>query len=124
PITIVMDEVIFKTETERNHGVFWIHRTSDVHLKGGFLLGDKLPKAKSLVTNIAVLIHRSDNSSIENMYTKNFSQGIHLHRADHNVVRKVTAEYNTGSGIISFASDYNLIDSCVVRNSSDGHLSL
>ena len=124
PITIIMEEAIFKTETDGKHGVFWIHRTSEVHLKGGFLMGDKLPDEKSLVTNIAVLIHNSQDSSVENMYTKNYSQGIHLHQADNNVIRKVTTEYNTGSGIINFASDYNLIDSCVVRNSSDGHLSL
>ncbi|TAA72292.1 right-handed parallel beta-helix repeat-containing protein [Planococcus salinarum] len=124
PITILMDEVIFKTETDQKHGVFWIHQTSNVHLKGGTLMGDKLPEEKSLVTNIAVLIHESQESSVENMYTKNYSQGIHLHRANNNVIRKVTSEYNTGSGIINFASDHNLIDSCVVRNSSDGHLSL
>lgn len=124
PLTIVMDEVIIKTETDARHGVFWIHNTSDVHLKGGSLIGDKFPAEADLTSNIAVLIHETQNSSIENMYTKNHSQGIHLHEADNNIVRNITSEYNYGSGIINFASNNNLIDSCVVRNSSDGHLSL
>ena len=55
---------------------------------------------------------------------KNFSQGVHLNHSDHNIVRKVTSEFNYGSGIINFGSSHNLIDSCVVRNSGDGHLSL
>lgn len=124
PITIVMEEAIFKTDTDEEYGVFWIHNTSEVHLNGGFLLGDKFPEDAELFSNIAVLMQESQNSSIENMYTKNFSQGIHLHHSDHNIIRNVTAEYNYGSGIINFASNNNVIDSCVVRNSSDGHLSL
>lgn len=124
PITIVMDEAIFKTESDGEYGVFWIADTADVHLKGGFLMGDKLPESGSLISNIAILLQDSQESSIENVYTRNHSQGIHLHHANDNVVRNVTSESNYGSGIINFASDYNTIESCVVRNSGDGHLSL
>ncbi|MDN3437351.1 right-handed parallel beta-helix repeat-containing protein [Planococcus sp. APC 3900] len=124
PITIVMDEAIFKTESDGEYGVFWIVDTADVHLKGGFLMGDKLPESGSLISNIAILLQDSQKSSIENVYTRNYSQGIHLHHANDNVVRNVTSESNYGSGIINFASDYNTIESCVVRNSGDGHLSL
>ena len=124
PITITMDQAIFKTEAEGEYGVFWIIDTADVHLKGGFLMGDKLPESGSLISNIAILLQDSQESSIENVYTKNYSQGIHLHHANDNVIRNVTSEFNYGSGIINFASDYNRIESCVVRNSGDGHLSL
>lgn len=124
PITIIMDQAIFKTEADGEYGVFWIANTADVHLKGGFLLGDKLPESGSLISNIAILLQDSRESSIENVYTKNHSQGIHLHHANDNVIRNVTSEFNYGSGIINFASDYNTIESCVVRNSGDGHLSL
>lgn len=124
PITIIMDQAIFKTEADGEYGVFWITNTADVHLKGGFLLGDKLPESGSLISNIAILLQDSRESSIENVYTKNYSQGIHLHHANDNVIRNVTSEFNYGSGIINFASDYNTIESCVVRNSGDGHLSL
>lgn len=124
PITIIMDQAIFKTESAGEYGVFWITDTADVHLKGGFLMGDKFPESGSLTSNIAILLQDSQESSIENVYTKNYSQGIHLHHADDNVIRNVTSESNYGSGIINFASDYNTIESCVVRNSGDGHLSL
>jgi len=124
PITIIMDQAIFTTQAEDEYGVFWITDTAEVHLKGGFLMGDKLPENGSLISNIAVLLQDSQKSSIENVYTKNYSQGIHLHHADDNVIRNVTSEFNSGSGIINFASDYNTIESCVVRNSGDGHLSL
>lgn len=124
PITIIMDQAIFQTESDGEYGVFWITNTADVHLKGGFLMGDKLPDSGSLVSNIAILLQDSQNSSVENVYTKNFSQGIHLHHANDNLIRNVTSEFNYGSGIINFASDYNTIESCVVRNSGDGHLSL
>ncbi|ANU10176.1 hypothetical protein A1A1_12712 [Planococcus antarcticus DSM 14505] len=124
PITITMDQAIFQTEADGEYGVFWIIDTADVHLQGGFLMGDKLPESGSLVSNIAILLQDSQKSSIENVYTKNYSQGIHLHHANDNVIRNVTSEFNYGSGIINFASDYNLIESCVVRNSGDGHLSL
>ena len=123
PITIEMEEVTFLTDTDDEYGVFWIHNTSEVHLKGGILMGEYLPDA-SLTSHIAVLLQDTQNSLVENVYTKNFSQGIHLHHSNNNVIRKVTAEYNYGSGIINFASDQNLIESCVVRNSGDGHLSL
>lgn len=124
PITIEMDEVTIKTETDGRYGIFWIHDTADVHLKGGSLIGDKFPVDAELTSNIAVLLHETQNSTIENTYTKNHSQGIHLHDADNNLIRNVTSEYNYGSGIINFSSNNNIIDSCVVRNSSDGHLSL
>lgn len=124
PITIIMDQAIFKTESKDEYGVFWITATADVHLKGGFLIGDKLPESGTLVSNIAILLQDSKESSIENVYTKNYSQGIHLHHANDNVIRNVISEFNYGSGIINFASDYNTIESCVVRNSGDGHLSL
>lgn len=124
PITIIMDQAIFKTASDGEYGVFWISDTADVHLKGGFLMGDKLPESGSLISNVAILLQDSQESSIENVYTKNYSQGIHLHHADDNVLRNVTSESNFGSGIINFASDYNTIESCIVRNSGDGHLSL
>lgn len=123
PITIEMEEATFLTDTDEEYGVFWVHNASEVHLKGGFLMGEYLPDV-SLTSHIGVLIQDTRDSSVENMYTKNFSQGIHLHHADYNVIRKVTAEYNYGSGIINFASNHNVIESCVVRNSGDGHLSL
>ncbi|WP_394121458.1 nitrous oxide reductase family maturation protein NosD [Planococcus donghaensis] len=124
PITILMEEVIFQTDTDDEYGVFWVNETEDVHLKGGALMGERLPEDGSLTSHIAILFLYTDNSSIEDTYMKNFSQGVHLNHSDHNVVRKVTSEFNYGSGIISFDSDQNLIDSCVVRNSGDGHLSL
>ncbi|ANU22547.1 right-handed parallel beta-helix repeat-containing protein [Planococcus donghaensis] len=124
PITIIMEQAIFQTESAGEYGVFWITATADVHLKGGFLMGDQLPEGGSLISNIAILLQNSRESSIENVYTKNYSQGIHLHHAHNNVIRNVISESNYGSGIINFASDYNTIESCVVRNSGDGHLSL
>ncbi|TWT07115.1 right-handed parallel beta-helix repeat-containing protein [Planococcus sp. CPCC 101016] len=124
PITIIMDQAIFQTEADGQYGVFWVTDTADVHLKGGFLIGDKMPESGSLVSNIAILLQDSQKSSIENVYTKNHSQGIHLHHANDNLIRNVTSEFNYGSGIINFASDYNTIESCIVRNSGDGHLSL
>lgn len=124
PITIKMDGAIFQTDADGEYGVFWITDTADVHIDGGFLMGDKIPESGSLVSNIAILLQDSQESSIENVYTKNYSQGIHLHHANDNLLRNVTSEFNYGSGIINFASDYNTIESCVVRNSGDGHLSL
>lgn len=124
PITIEMDGAIFQTEADGEYGVFWIANTADVHLNGGFLMGDKIPESGSLVSNIAILLQDSQESSVENIYTKNYSQGVHLHHANDNLLRNVTSEWNFGSGIINFASDYNRIESCVVRNSGDGHLSL
>ncbi|ANU13908.1 hypothetical protein B481_1094 [Planococcus halocryophilus Or1] len=124
PITIIMEQAIFQTESAGEYGVFWIMATADVHLKGGFLMGDKLPEEGTLISNIAILLQNSRESSIENVYTKNYSQGIHLHHAHNNVIRNVISESNYGSGIINFASDYNTIESCVIRNSGDGHLSL
>ncbi|KAA0958687.1 right-handed parallel beta-helix repeat-containing protein [Planococcus kocurii] len=124
PITIVMDEVIFQTDTDDEYGVFWVNETEDVHLKGGFLMGERLPEEGSLTSHIAILFLYTNNSSIEDTYMKNYSQGVHLNHSDHNIVRKVTSEFNYGSGIINFDSDQNVIDSCVVRNSGDGHISL
>ena len=124
PITILMEEVIFQTDTDDEYGVFWVNETEDVHLKGGFLMGERLPEDGYLTSHIAILFLYTDNSTIEDTYMKNFSQGVHLNHSDHNIVRKVTSEFNYGSGIINFDSSHNLIDSCVVRNSGDGHLSL
>ncbi|TWT07109.1 right-handed parallel beta-helix repeat-containing protein [Planococcus sp. CPCC 101016] len=124
PITILMEEVIFQTDTDDEYGVFWVNETEDVHLKGGFLMGERLPEDGYLTSHIAILFLYTDNSTIEDTYMKNFSQGVHLNHSDHNIVRKVTSEFNYGSGIIIFDSNQNLIDSCVVRNSGDGHLSL
>lgn len=124
PITIIMDDVVLRTSANDDYGVFWVYGTSDVHLQGGSLIGEKLPDDGSLVSNIAVLFQETQNSSVEGMYMKNHSQGVHLHHSHYNTVRNVTSEFNFGSGIINFASDYNLIESCHVRNSGDGHLSL
>lgn len=124
PITILMEEVIFQTDSDDDYGVFWINETEDVHLKGGVLMGERLPEDGYLTSHIAVLFLYTDNSSIEDTYMKNYSQGVHLNHADNNVVRKVTSEFNYGSGIINYDSSHNVIDSCVVRNSGDGHLSL
>lgn len=124
PITLVMEGAVFKTETDKDYGVFWIHDTEQVHLKGGVLLGEKIPDSGSLISNVAVMIQDTENSSVVGMYMKNHSQGVHLHHSNNNIVRKVTSEYNFGSGIINFASDNNLIEHCTVRNSGDGHLSL
>lgn len=124
PITILMDEVIFQTDTDDEYGVFWINETEDVHLKGGTLMGERLPEDGSLTSHIAILFLYTDNSSIEGTYLKNFSQGVHLNHSNNNLVLKVTSEFNYGSGIINFDSSRNVIDSCVVRNSGDGHLSL
>lgn len=124
PITIEMEEVIFQTDTDEEYGAFWVNETEDVHLKGGFLSGERLPEDGSLTSHIAILFLYTDNSTIEGTYMKNFSQGVHLNHSDHNIVRNVTSEFNYGSGIINFDSSHNVIDSCVVRNSGDGHLSL
>ncbi|AIY06240.1 hypothetical protein Plano_2275 [Planococcus sp. PAMC 21323] len=124
PITILMEEAIFKTDTDDEYGVFWVDKTSDVHLKGGFLMGERLPEDGSLTSHIGILFLYTSDSSIEDTYLKNYSQGVHLNHSNHNVVKNVTSEFNYGSGIINFDSDDNLIDSCVVRNSGDGHLSL
>lgn len=124
PITIVMEEAIFHTDTDDDYGVFWVNETEDVHLKGGFLMGERLPEEGTLISHIGILFLYTNDSSIENTYLKNFSQGVHLNHADHNVIKNVTSEFNYGSGIISYDSDQNVIDSCVVRNSGDGHVSL
>ena len=124
PITLLMEGAVFKTETDKDYGVFWIHDTEQVHLKGGVLLGEKMPDGESLISNIAVMIQDTENSSVDGMYMKNHSQGVHLHHSNNNIVRKVTSEYNYGSGIINFASNNNIIEHCIVRNSGDGHLSL
>ncbi|ANU22544.1 right-handed parallel beta-helix repeat-containing protein [Planococcus donghaensis] len=124
PITILMEEAIFQTDTDDEYGVFWVDKTEDVHLKGGFLMGERLPEDGSLTSHIGILFLYTNDSSIENTYLKNFSQGVHLNHSHHNIVQNVTAEFNYGSGIINFDSDDNLIDSCVVRNSGDGHVSL
>ncbi|MDQ0428859.1 parallel beta-helix repeat protein [Planomicrobium stackebrandtii] len=124
PITILMEEVIFQTDTDDEYGVFWVNETEDVHLKGGVLMGERLPEDGYLTSHIAILFLYTDNSSIEGTYMKNYSQGVHLNHSDYNIVRKVTSEFNYGSGIINFDSSHNVIDSCIVRNSGDGHLSL
>ncbi|MCH4827374.1 MAG: right-handed parallel beta-helix repeat-containing protein [Planococcus sp. (in: firmicutes)] len=124
PITILMEEAIFQTDTDDEYGVFWVDKTEDVHLQGGFLIGERLPEEGSLTSHIGILFLYTHDSSIENTYIKNFSQGVHLNHSNQNIVRKVTSEFNYGSGIINFDSNQNLIDSCVVRNSGDGHLSL
>lgn len=124
PITIIMEEAVFQTDTDDDYGVFWVNETENVHLKGGFLMGKQLPKDGTLISHIGILFLYTNNSSIENTYLKNFSQGVHLNHADHNMILKVTSEFNYGSGIISYDSDQNVIDSCVVRNSGDGHVSL
>ncbi|MFD1031320.1 right-handed parallel beta-helix repeat-containing protein [Metaplanococcus flavidus] len=124
PITILMDGAVFKTETDKEYGVFWIHDTEEVHLIGGVLLGEKIPESGSLISNIAVMIQDTQKSSVDSLYMKNHSQGVHLHHSDNNTVRNVTSEFNFGSGIINFASNNNVIESCTIRNSGDGHLSL
>lgn len=124
PITILMEEAIFKTDTDDEYGVFWVDKTKDVHLKGGFLMGERIPERGSLTTHIGILFLYTSDSSIENTYLKNYSQGIHLNHSHHNIVENITSEFNSASGIINFDSDDNLIDSCVVRNSGDGHVSL
>jgi parallel beta-helix repeat protein len=123
-ITIEMEGVTLLVESDKEHGVFWVYDAEEVHLNGGSIIGDGFPENEDLTSNIAILFQDTFHSSVENMYLKNHSQGVHLHHSDYNVVRNVTSEYNYGSGIISFASNHNLIDSCTVRNSSDGHLSL
>lgn len=124
PMTIIMEDVVFVTSPSDKYGVFWINDTSDVHLRGGSLIGDEFPDKGTFVSSIAVLLQDTENSSIEDMYMKNHSQGVHLHHSNNNTVRNVTSEFNFGSGIINFASNYNLIESCTIRNSGDGHLSL
>jgi|SRR5690606_37594614 len=124
PITILMEQVILQTTAEEEYGVFLIDETEDVHLKGGVIMGEREPVEGELTSHVGVLFFYTNNSSIEGTYLKNFSQGVHLNHSDDNVVRKVTTEFNHGSGIINFDSNRNLIDSCVVRNSGDGHLSL
>lgn len=124
PITILMEEVVFQTDTDDEYGVFWVNETEDVHLKGGVLMGERLPEDGYLTSHIGILFLYTDNSSIEGTYMKNYSQGVHLNHSDYNTVRKVTSEFNYASGIISFDSSHNVIDSCIVRNSGDGHLSL
>ncbi|MCQ6558877.1 right-handed parallel beta-helix repeat-containing protein [Paenibacillus mendelii] len=124
PITIIMDGVTFKTKTQNNHGIFWIYKASNVHLKGGSLLGDSMPTEGLLSSRVAVLVQESTGCTIENMKMNNFSQGINLFKTKKCTVKKVTTENNKGSGIISIRSKYSTIDSSIIRNSGDGHLSL
>ncbi|HSI68459.1 MAG TPA: right-handed parallel beta-helix repeat-containing protein [Planococcus sp. (in: firmicutes)] len=124
PMTIIMDDVVFVTSANDKYGVFWVYDTSDVHLQGGSLIGDEFPDNGTFISSIAVLLQDTQNSSVDGMYMKNHSQGVHLHHSNNNTVRNVTTEFNFGSGIINFASNFNLIESCDVRNSGDGHLSL
>ena len=124
PITIIMDGVVFKTKTKNAHGVFWIYKASNVHLKGGTLLGDTLPTNGLFSSRIAVLVQESTDCSIDNITTKNFTQGINLYNSKNCKVKNVTVENNKASGIISIRSKNSLIDSCIIRNSGDGHLSL
>ncbi|MFC5652871.1 right-handed parallel beta-helix repeat-containing protein [Paenibacillus solisilvae] len=124
PMTIIMDGAVFLMKTKDMHGVFWIYKTSDVHLKGGSIKGDVMPKDGILSSRVGVLVQESRNCSIENMYTTNLSQGINIYRSYNCAVRNVFTENNRGSGIINLNSDYTLIESCKVINSGDGHLSL
>ncbi|MBW7452527.1 nitrous oxide reductase family maturation protein NosD [Paenibacillus sepulcri] len=124
PITIIMNDVIFRTKTNDAYGVFWIFETSDVHLKGGRFTGDALPTDGSYASRIAVLVQESEDCLIENMTMKNFSQGVNLYKSNKSTVRHVVTEYNKGSGIISIRSKNSIISSNTISNSGDGHLSL
>ncbi|MBW7452525.1 right-handed parallel beta-helix repeat-containing protein [Paenibacillus sepulcri] len=124
PVTIVMEGATFQTKTQNEYGVFWIYKTNDVALKGGILKGDTLPTSGIYTSRVGVLVQECDHCSIENMSLTNFSQGINVYKSEYSTVRNVTTEFNKGSGIINLASKYSLIDSCTIRNSGDGHLSL
>ena len=124
PVTVIMQGAIFQTQTKDQYGVFWIYKTSNVSLKGGSLKGDTIPANGILTSRVGVLVQECDHCSIEGLYVKNFSQGINIYNSEYSTIRNVTAEYNRGSGIINFQSDNSLIDSCTIRNSGDGHLSL
>lgn len=124
PITILMDGAIFNVASDEKYGVFWVDRTSNVHLKGGVFKGEKIPENGSLISSVAVFVQDSWGNTFENMTMSNFSQGIHLYHSNRNLLRNLSTENNLGSGIISFSSEGNTIDSCKVHNSGDGHLSL
>ncbi|MFC5650444.1 right-handed parallel beta-helix repeat-containing protein [Paenibacillus solisilvae] len=124
PATIIMQGAVFQTQTKDQYGVFWIYKTSNVSLKGGSLKGDTLPADGIYTSRVGVLIQECDHCSIDGMYLKNFSQGINIYKSQFSTLRNVTSEFNKGSGIINFLSSNSLIDSCTIRNSGDGHLSL
>ncbi|MCM3216354.1 right-handed parallel beta-helix repeat-containing protein [Niallia taxi] len=124
PLTIIMDGAILRTKTSDNVGVFWINKTSNVTIKGGFLTGDIIPTDGGLTSRIGVLIQESKNSKIQGLTTRNFSQGINLYYSEDISIKDCVTEQNKGSGIISFRSKNSTIDSCFVRNSGDGHLSM
>lgn len=124
PLTLIMEGAVLKTKTSEKIGLFWINKTSDVTIKGGFLTGDVLPEDGGLTSRIGVLIQKSKNIKIENLSTRNFSQGITIYKSNKVYLKRCLTESNKGSGVISFRSSESIIDSCTIINSGDGHLSL
>ncbi|MFC5652870.1 right-handed parallel beta-helix repeat-containing protein [Paenibacillus solisilvae] len=124
PLTLIMNGAVFLTSTEDKYGAFWIYKTSEVHLKGGSLKGNVFPTDGIYTSRVGVLVQECDHCSIEDMNTQNFSQGLNIYQSTYTSISKVTSENNHGSGIINFSSHHTQIDSCAVRNSSDGHISL
>ncbi|GAB1796138.1 right-handed parallel beta-helix repeat-containing protein [Priestia megaterium] len=124
PINIVLKDAIIQTNSSEEYGVFWVYKTSNVTIKGGKLIGKKFSEESRLTSRIGILIQDSKNCLLKNIYTRNFTQGINLYFSNKNKLENISTEYNRGSGIISFRSNRNLIKDCLIRNSSDGDLSL
>ncbi|MGG1885854.1 right-handed parallel beta-helix repeat-containing protein [Priestia megaterium] len=123
-INVVLEDAIIETNSSEEYGIFWIYNTSDVTIKGGKIIGKKFPEEGSLTSRIGILIQNSENCLLKDIYLRNFTQGINLYFSSKNKLKNISTEYNRGSGIISFRSNDNLIKDCLIRNSSDGHLSL
>ncbi|MFC0332909.1 right-handed parallel beta-helix repeat-containing protein [Paenibacillus sepulcri] len=124
PITIIMNDAIFETKTADSYGAFWVYKASNVHFQGGSLRGDQLPSNGILTSRVGLLLQDCRSCSVEGMTIRNYSQGINVYNSEDCSISRIISEYNNGSGIISFNSDRCLIDSCQIRNSRDGHLSL
>lgn len=129
PLTLILDGVLIRTKTldytsGSAYGVFWVIGTQEVHIKGGYLIGDVMPTDGKISSRIGVMIQDSHHCSVDRLHTKNFSQGINVYKSHYNTITNSDCEYNIGSGIILNLSSYNYIGGCTVKNSSDGCISL
>lgn len=124
PINIILKDAIIEPNSSEDYGIFWVYKTSNVTIKGGKLIGTEFPDKSRLTSRIGILIQESEHCVLKNIYTRNFTQGVNLYFSNKNKLENISTEYNRGSGIISFRSNNNLIKDCLIRNSSDGDLSL
>lgn len=124
PIKIIFKNSALLTNTKKKYGLFWIYKTSKVTINGAVLIGDRLPTEGLYTSRVGILLQNSKKCVIKNVILKNFTQGINLYFSKENKIENVVTENNMASGIISFHSNNNIISKSVVRNSSDGDLSL